>query len=131
MQTVGNFPDIASAQSAAAVLRGEGIESLIPDENFAGIDWQIGTALHGIRLQVAPDDFAAAEELLRAKPEMEEELPAEELCPACRSAETGPAKWKQRIKALGLFFPPVLLFWPVWATLGPLQTCRKCGHEWR
>ena len=131
MQTVGNFPDLASAQAAAAALRGEGIESLIPDENFAAIDWQMGTALHGIRLQVAPEDVAEAEELLRAEPATADETPPEELCPSCRSADVGPAKWKQRIKALGLFFPPVLLFWPVWATLGPLQTCRKCGHEWR
>jgi DNA-directed RNA polymerase subunit M/transcription elongation factor TFIIS len=133
MQTVGNFPDLASAQMAAAALRSDGIESLIPDEHLAGVDWQMGTALHGIRLQVAPDDVEAAEALL-AELQTEvatDDAPADEVCPKCGSEQIGPAKWKQRIKAYGLFFPPALLAWPLYALLGPLNTCRKCGHEWR
>lgn len=133
MQTVGNFPDLASAQMAAAALRAEGIESLIPDEHLAGVDWQMGTALHGIRLQVAPDDVEAAETFLEGlrTEVVDDDAPDEERCPKCGSDQIGPAKWKQRLKAYGLFFPPLLLAWPFYAALAPRNACRKCDHEWR
>jgi len=138
MQTVGNFPDLASAQMAAATLRGEGIECLIPDEHLAGVNWEIATAIQGVRLQVAPDDVEAAEALLeqlQTETEIEDapadDSPPDEVCPRCKSVDIGPAKWKQRLKAMGLFFPPVLLLWPMYAVLGPLKTCRHCNHEWR
>jgi len=45
--TVGNYADLASAELAASILESTGIECVIPDENFAGISWQMGTALQG------------------------------------------------------------------------------------
>ena len=41
MATVGNFPDLVSAQLAQSVLRERGIATLIPDEYLAGVDWQL------------------------------------------------------------------------------------------
>jgi hypothetical protein len=136
--TVGNYPDLASAQLAQSILDGEGIFTNIPDEHLAGIDWQMGTALHGVRLQVPPEDAERARELLSSvfpatQDEAEwEKLPAsdatEEVCPSCGSNALGPPKWKNRLKAAALLFPPVLLLWPFFAAFGADRTCSACGR---
>ena len=53
METVGNFPDLASARVVQSLLEAEGIEAQIPDEYFSGVDWQMNTALRGVRVTVA------------------------------------------------------------------------------
>src|SRR5437763_15735580 len=64
VETIASYPDLISAQLAQSLLEAEGIDTSIPDENFAGIDWQWSTALNGIRLQVAPYDIESAMALL-------------------------------------------------------------------
>lgn len=130
MQTVGNYPDLASARVAQSLLEAEGIEAVIPDEYLAGVDWQLGTAIQGVRLQVRDEDAEEARDLL-AQP-----VPAEgEPCPRCGSDAVTPARWKQRIKALTLLVPilaPVIvLLWPLFALVRPSMQCTACGHRWK
>lgn len=130
METVGNYPDLASARLAQSLLAAEGIEALIPDEHLAGLDWQLGTAIQGVRLQVRDEDAEEARDLL-AQP-----VPAEgDHCPRCGSDVVIEARWKNRLKAAALLVPflapLVLLVWPVLALVRPPMRCASCGHGWK
>ena len=134
MKTVANFPDLASARLAQSLLAAEEIESEIPDEFFSGIDWQMGTALQGIRLRVMPEDEEAARALLETPTPLAEvdEVPeagSTTGCPRCSSAAIGPPRWKRRAKALTMLVPLLLLFYPLIA-LAWKQACYSCGHQW-
>lgn len=136
MQTVGNFPDLASAQLAKSLLEAEGIEALIPDEYLAGVDWRMGTAIQGIRLQVGDDDAEEARALLESVPPVNsnELVPvaldeADDRCPRCGSSDTGEPPWKRRLKAATLLFPLLIFAWP-FLTAGNVSACRHCGYEW-
>jgi hypothetical protein len=134
--TVGNYPDVASAEVAASILESAGIECVIPDENVAGIAWQWGSALQGVRLQVAGENL----ELARIALEEPEPAPAEavarppwreDVCVMCGSESIGRPKWKNRLKAISILFPPVLLFWPLLAAVNSRTQCVSCGYAWR
>jgi hypothetical protein len=140
MEAVGNFPDLASAQVARSLLRAADIEAEIPDEYFAAVNWQMSTAIKGVRVTVAPDDAEASRTLLREQmPGIEEganeddanEDDARELCPACASERVGAPGWKRRTKALAFIFPPLLLLYAAGALLLPDAVCSSCGHRWR
>jgi hypothetical protein len=132
METVGNFPDLAAAKFAQSLLAAEGIESEIPDEFFSGIDWQMGTALHGVRLSVTPEEAEAARSILEPPTPWIEESEGkvgEPKCPRCGSTIIGPPRWKRRIKALTMLAPILLVFYPLVA-FAPKSACYACGHRW-
>ena len=136
MKTIANYPDLASARLAQSLLEAEGIHSFIPDEHLAGIDWQMGTALKGIRLQVGPEEEEAAKALLAehladVDLESDEDDSPRESCESCGSDQIGRPKWKNRVKAATLFFPPLLLLWPFFALFGPSRQCASCGRSWK
>jgi hypothetical protein len=133
--TVENYPDLATAEVGASLLEAAGIPSLIPDENLAGLAWQLGTAIHGVRLQVDPSDLDAAREVLDQSSfvVVEEGGTSESpdaVCAACGSEAIGPAKWRNRVKAIAFFFPLVLLAWPLLAAIKPRMQCSSCDHAW-
>ena len=138
METVANFPNLASAQVASALLAGEGIDASIPDEQYAGLDWSMVTALHGIRLQVVPEDADRARELLEqasadGEPDAEElgaPILGEDACPRCQSERIAPARWRIRLKAATILYPPLLVLWPFVAAIRPRIKCSACGFEW-
>jgi DNA-directed RNA polymerase subunit M/transcription elongation factor TFIIS len=136
MKTVDNFPDLASAQTAVSLLRAEGIEATIVEEHHVGLNWQIGTALRGVHVQVDDLEVVAARELLamRVAPDhdpTEEPLSERDVCPACGQDAVIAAPWRKRVKAIALLFPPLLLMWPFLALLEPRYECRACGHRWK
>ncbi|HEX2834208.1 MAG TPA: DUF2007 domain-containing protein [Thermoanaerobaculia bacterium] len=132
MQTVGNYPDLATAKLAQSLLDAEGIGSVVPDEFLAGVDWQMGTALHGVRLQVAPEDADEARALLATlEVEPDEEASGAPQCPSCGSTSIHQARWKHRLKAATLFIPLLLVFWPVIAFIKPGMRCEKCAFRWK
>ena len=131
METVGNFPDLAAAKFAQTLLAAENIESEIPDEFLSGIDWQMGTALHGVRLTVTPEDAEAARSILELPvrtEERESELD-EPKCLRCGSTRIGPPAWRRRIKALTMLAPILLVLYPLIA-FAPKLACHSCGHRW-
>ena len=137
MVTVGNYPDLPSAQVAKSVLDSHGIAALIPDEFLAGNAWQMGTAIQGVRLQVPEVSEQRAREILatafgsaEAREEDDEAEPSL-LCPRCGSSLVGPAKWRKRLKVFSLLiFPLLLVLWPLFVMLGNRHACAACGHEW-
>src|SRR4051812_11700591 len=135
--TVGNYADLASAEVAASILESAGIECVIPDENVAGIAWQWGSALQGVRLQVTDENLELARIALEdpGEPARDEEAARwpwpEDVCMMCGSESVGPPKWKNRLKAIAILFPPVLLLWPLLAVVNSRTRCVSCGHAWR
>ncbi|MBI2214869.1 MAG: DUF2007 domain-containing protein [Acidobacteria bacterium] len=135
--TVGNYPDLASAEVAASLLEAAGIACMIPDENFAGLSWQMGSAIQGIRLQVALNELDAARQVLAIhevpSPMAQEPQTSlhDERCVACGSESIGPPRWKNRTKAIAILFPLALLAWPILAAVKPRLQCSSCGHAWR
>jgi ribosomal protein S27AE len=141
--TVGNYPDLASAQLAQSLLEAEGIPSSIPDQHLAGLDWRLTGGLGGVRLQVAPELAEAAIALLAQTPDFEDsELdqlaedsapPSDhDACPSCGSSSVASEASRRRAKALTmLFFPVLLLVWPFLAATTRRLQCSTCGHTWR
>jgi hypothetical protein len=135
--TVGNYADLASAEVAASVLEAAEVECVIPDENLAGIYWQIGTALRGVRLQVADENLEVARialEMSGVSSGYEEGTHSpspEDACIACGSESIGQPKWKNRLKAIAIIFPPALLAWPVLTLVNSRTQCSSCGFAWR
>jgi hypothetical protein len=137
-QTIANFPDLISAQLAQSLLEAGEIASDIPDEGIAGIDWRMATALHGIRLQVAPEDVEAATALLANGGNIEpldagdsvgnEREGLADRCPACGSSSIGSAPWKRRLKAVSLLVPILILAWPLLVLVRPPLACLSCGQ---
>jgi hypothetical protein len=135
--TAGNYADLASAEVAASLLDAAGIECVIPDANFAGINWQMATALHGVRVQVGSDDLEVARAALETRYEsapdeehMQTPSPGDS-CIACGSESIGQPKWKNRMKAIAIFFPLALLAWPVLVAVNSRVQCCSCGRAWR
>ena len=135
MDTVGNFPDLASAQLAQSLLRSAGIEAEIPDQYLAGVGWQMTSAIKGVRLTVPSEDAEAARALLQEQftgvEENVTEEEAPETCPACGSDDVTPPGWKRRLKAAVIVFPPLLLLYGAFSLLLPNTICPSCGHGWR
>lgn len=130
METIGNYPDLASAQLAQSVLAGSGIESEIPDEFLSGIDWQMGTALQGVSLRVLPEDAEAARAILEDLSAQEDALaeiqfPPE--CEVCGGDGPEPPRWKRRLKGASLLFAPLLLVYAVATIVVPARACAACG----
>lgn len=138
METVANFGDLATARVAQSMLADAGIDADIPDEFLAGIDWQLGTAIQGVRVTVAAGDAEVARSLLsQSSTGADEDIqsfdsPADpdSLCPACHSDRIGPPSWKKRMKGLALLFFPALILYPLMIVVGRNTQCYECGHRW-
>ncbi len=135
METVGNYPDLATAQIAAAMLAAEGIDASIPDEYVAGLDWRMATALHGIRLQVDAADAQRALELLTQAPDPSEvgdvPITPDDVCPRCQSEAIAPERWRFRLKAATMLIPTLLLVWPFVIAFRRRIKCANCGYIFR
>lgn len=141
--TVGRYPDLASAKLAQSMLEAVGIAATVPDEGMAGLDWRLVPGLGGVRLQVAAEDAEAAAELLAGDHPLDaagvDEMAGDvapatdrDACPACGSAAIAPARLRRRAKALTmLFFPVLLVVWPLIALVPRRLVCASCGHRWR
>lgn len=85
------YRDLLEAQIAKSALESAGIFAFLRDENTVRIDWGYSNAVGGIRLQVRPEDQAAAEEAL-SQP-IPSVIDAEGIqyeqprCPACQSLD--------------------------------------------
>jgi hypothetical protein len=142
METIANFPDLASAQVAQSFLEAEGIPSLIPDQFLAGLDWRMCGGIGGVRLQVPPEHVEAAVALLSEMPAFDQAelerladdaspLDVQETCPACGSSEIMPDASRRRSKALGMLLEPMSIFaLALGATRNQKMRCSTCGHTW-
>jgi hypothetical protein len=135
MKTIAKYPDLATAELVKSVLEAGNIPAFIPDSNLAGLDWRLGTAIGGVRLQVDDQHEQVARELLEenvtvAEGAALEEPEAGDLCPFCGSSHVGPENYR-RLKMLTILIWPVIIY-----TLPKVLFSRKkvrcgdCGGTW-
>ena len=129
--TVRQFRDPSEAMVAKSVLDSAGIECFLRDENTVRLDWGISNMIGGIRLQVAPEDVDAAEDLLSQPiPESfaveSEEDYRQPRCPRCGSLDVGFEGLDQKagMAAMFLLSLPVVLVKNSWR-------CHRCNAEWK
>lgn len=136
MKVIARFPDVSTAEMARSVLEAQEIAAWIPDANLAGLDWRLGTAIGGVRLQVADEDVEAATELLALVADGVDDVPAadtteDEMCPRCRSTHIGPDD-QRRLRMLTLLAAPVAVVTLPMMLMGRGRTrCGDCGKTWR
>lgn len=136
MKVIARFPDVSTAEMARSMLEAQEIAAWIPDANLAGLDWRLGTAIGGVRLQVADEDVEAASELLALVADGVDDVPAadtteSEMCPHCRSTHIGPDD-QRRLRMLTLLAAPVaVVTLPMMLVRRGRTRCGDCGKTWR
>jgi hypothetical protein len=126
---IRRFRDLPEALLAKGGLESAGIECFLADDNMVRMDWFISNFIGGVKLQVKPEDAAAAADILD-QPILEdfrvegEEDYHQPMCPACESRDVS---FKELIKPLAYASAyiglPLPLHWPAWR-------CHACGQEW-
>ncbi len=141
--TISKFLSLGEAKLAQGKLVSAGISAFVCDENMHAMNWHMGMALGGIRLQVPDSQVVRALEILddfeprEAGPfeldslEEVEDDEGEEIacCPECESLE---------IREVADSSPRQITLWsaaipfPEQPTqLGRHWKCLMCGYQWR
>jgi hypothetical protein len=118
------------------MLEARDIPAWIPDSNLAGLDWRLGTAIGGVRLQVDDQHAEAASELLDpetlVEPEPESgEQAADEACPHCGSTYIGPDEQRRAKMLTLLLFPLIIVTLPKILLARGRVRCGDCRRTWR
>lgn len=135
--TISKFVSLGEAKLAQGKLVSAGISAFVCDENMHAMNWHMGMALGGIRLQVPDSQVVRALEVLEdfdpedtGEPVLEEDEEMEEVacCPECESLEIREVAGNPRQITL-------------WSSAIPMPEppnegahrwkCLMCGYEWR
>ena len=150
--TVATFPNPVEAQIARNALADEGIAAYLADAETVGMLWHVGTALGGVKVQVAEADLERARRVLEAPAEradravsdydLEDEprprargrAPAgaddEDEAPESARDVTAGRAWRSAVIGL-LLCPPLLHIYSAWLLLqipwekGPLSAAGR------
>jgi len=138
--TISKFVSLGEAKLAQGKLVSAGISAFVCDENMHAMNWHMGMALGGIRLQVPDsqvvralevlDDFEPEpSDVLAFEDEEDEEMEEVACCPECESLE---------IREVAGSNPRQITLWSSAIPLPepPNQTIRRwkclmCGYQWR
>src|SRR5579863_6208185 len=135
--TITKFLSLGEAKLAQGKLVSAGISAFVCDENMHAMNWHMGMALGGIRLQVPDSQVVRALEVLddfepepvNAAMEDEDDLEEVACCPECESLEirevtnSNPRQITLWSAAIPFPEPPaqVIHHWK----------CLACGYQWR
>ena len=133
--TIAKFFSLGEAKLAQGKLSSEGISAFLCDEHTHAINWHMGAAFGGIRLQVPDSQVIRALEVLEGfepdehveeEDEETEEVPC---CPECESLE---------IREVAGANPRQISLWSAAIPFPepPTQTthhwkCLICGYQWQ
>lgn len=138
--TISKFVSLGEAKLAQGKLMCAGISAFVCDENMHAMNWHMGMALGGIRLQVPDsqvvralevlDDFDPEEaEGLQYEGDDDEAMEQVACCPECESLE---------IREVPCEPPHQITLWSSGLPLPETPTpttrrwrCLMCGYEWR
>ena len=134
--TITKFLSLGEAKLAQGKLVSAGISAFVCDENMHAMNWHMGMALGGIRLQVPDSQVVRALEVLDDfEPEPaeadddEDELEEVACCPECESLEirevASPNPRQITLWSAAIPFPEP----PAQATHH--WRCLACGYQWR
>ncbi len=136
MVTIAKFFSLGEAKLAQGKLTSAGISTFVCDENMHAMNWHMGAALGGIRLQVPDSQLVRALEVLAdfapdgAADDSEDEGEMEEVdcCPECDSLE---------IREASNANPRQIALWSAAIPFPePLEEkrrrwkCMACGYQW-
>ena len=138
--TISKFCSLGEAKLAQGKLVSAGISAFVCDENMHAMNWHMGMALGGIRLQVPDsqvvralevlDDFDAEQpEPLQVEEEDDDEMEEVACCPECESLEirevtaSNPRQITLWSAAIPFPEPP--------AEPSRRWKCLMCGYLWR
>ncbi len=137
MITIAKFVNLGEAKLAQGKLTSAGISAFVCDENMHAMNWHMGMALGGIRLQVPDsqlvralevlDDFSPEPDCLEGDEE-DAELEEVDCCPECDSLE---------IREISAVNPRQITLWSAAIPFPemPAETsrrwkCMACGYQW-
>jgi hypothetical protein len=137
--TIAKFLSLGEAKLAQGKLVSAGVSAFVCDENMHAMNWHMGMALGGIRLQVPDsqvvralevlDDFEPEETAAMELEEDDEEMEEVACCPECESLE---------IREVDRANPRQISLWSAAITFPepPTQVTRRwrclmCGYQWR
>jgi hypothetical protein len=131
--TIAKFFSLGEAKLAQGKLSSEGISAFVCDEHTHAINWHMGAAFGGIRLQVPDSQLVRALEVLEGfqPDESEEEEDTEEVacCPECESLEirevasAPPGQISLWSSAIPFPEPPT--------EMAHHWKCLACGYQWQ
>jgi len=127
--TIRKFRDLPEAILAKGVLESAGLECFLADDNLVRMDWFISNFVGGIKLQVKPEDAAAANEVLEQP--IPEQFEVEEFgeyhqpeCPKCGSLDTVFEELNKPIAYTSAWIGvPIPVHQKGWQ-------CKSCGYHW-
>ena len=125
MKTVATCSKAEEAHLVRTRLEAAGLRAFVQDESLVQMDWLYSNAIGGVRVQVADEDFEAAQAFLSADAgEGASGLGVG--CPRCGSPDTGPDEFPRRVAFLTMLFlgAPLLFSRNRWR-------CRACNHRWK
>ena len=137
--TIAKFLSLGEAKLAQGKLVSAGVSAFVCDENMHAMNWHMGMALGGIRLQVPDsqvvralevlDDFEPEEPAAIGLEEDDEEVEEVACCPECESLE---------IREVDRANPRQISLWSAAIPFPepPTQVTRRwrclmCGYQWR
>ncbi|HME31578.1 MAG TPA: DUF2007 domain-containing protein [Terriglobales bacterium] len=132
--TIAKFYSLGEAKLAQGKLSSEGILAFLCDEHMHAINWHMGGAFGGIRLQVPDSQVVRALEVLEGfEPEEHEEEDGEmenvPCCPECESLE---------IREVASANPRQVTLWSAAipfpespAAMTHHWKCLVCGYHWQ
>jgi Putative prokaryotic signal transducing protein len=138
--TISKFFTLGEAKLAQGKLVSAGISAFVCDENMHALNWHIGMALGGIRLQVPDSQVVRALEVLDdfepedpgvfvESGEEEEEMEEVACCPECESLEireiSTPNPRQIALWSSAIPFPETS------AESSRRWKCLMCGYRWR
>lgn len=129
MVTVRQFRDLPEALFAKGSLESAGLECALIDDNMVRLDWFISNLLGGVKLRVAAEDAAAANEILnQAIPESFDAGETGEFhqprCPECGSLEVSFQQVNKPVAYTTAYLGvPLPLRYRAWR-------CQSCKAEW-
>jgi hypothetical protein len=131
--TITRFYSLGEAKLAQGKLSSEGISAFVCDEHMHAINWHMGAAFGGIRLQVRDSQVVRALEVLDGfepeESEEEDEIDDVPCCPECESLEirqvTGKNPRQISLWSAAISFPePPMQNTHCWR-------CLVCGYQWQ
>jgi hypothetical protein len=127
--TIRKFRDLPAALLAKGSLESAGIACLLADDNMVRLDWFISNLIGGVKLQVKPEDAAAATEILDQP--IPEEFDVEgsgayrqPRCPHCQSLDVSFEELDKPVAYVSAYIGvPLPVHRRDWR-------CHSCGREW-
>src|SRR5580704_14874948 len=137
--TISKFVSLGEAKLAQGKLISAGISAFVCDENMHAMNWHMGMALGGIRLQVPEsqvvralevlDDFEPEESVEAEMEDGDDEMEEVACCPECESLE---------IREVASANPRQIALWSAAIPFPEPPThethrwkCLSCGYQWR